>query len=186
MFNRTSLFRIIIQVNASAELDAAADKATAILTERHGEEDITCLTQDAVINSFSAILTALTLALGGIAAISLSVSGIGIMNVMLVSVSERTREIGLLSALGAKKRQVLAVFLAEAIILSSAGGLAGLGAGWIATKVFGHIYPSFPVIPPVWAVVAAITVSIGVGGLFGVIPAIRATRLDPSRALAGR
>ena len=186
MFNVTSLFRIIIQVSASSELDAVSERASAILTERHSEEDITCLTQDAVIDSFSSILTALTLALGGIAAISLSVSGIGIMNVMLVSVSERTSEIGLLRALGVKKHQVLAVFLAEAIILSTAGGPAGQGAGWLAAKMFTQIYPSFPVVPPVWAVVSAITVSVGVGGVFGVIPAINATRLDPSQALAGR
>ena len=99
------------------------------------------ITQDAVVSAFSSILGALTLALGGIAAISLAVAGIGIMNVMLVSVSERTREVGLLKALGAGRRQILAAFLAEAILLSSAGGLLGLALGWAAVLAAGRGLP---------------------------------------------
>ncbi len=114
MLNRSSLFRVLLQVRSPAELERAKTKVTRLLTERHGEEDVTCITQDAVLTAFTSILGALTMALGGIAAISLAVAGVGIMNVMLVSVSERTREIGLLKALGAGRRQILALFLAEA------------------------------------------------------------------------
>ncbi len=129
IFNRTSLFRILIQVHAYSEMDAACDRVVAVLTERHDEEDVTCITQDSVVSALSSIMTALTLALAGIAAISLSVAGIGIMNLMLVSVSERTREVGLLKAVGAGNGQILLVFLAEAVLIAAAGGLLGLAVG---------------------------------------------------------
>lgn len=186
MFDRRSLFRIFIEVRASADLERAKERVTRLLAERHGEEDITVLTQDAVVSTFSQILAALTLALGAIAAISLSVAGIGIMNVMLVSVSERTREVGLLRAVGVRRGQVLAVFLTESALLSAAGGLLGLAAGWGAVRILVRIFPALPASPPVWAVVAALALSLGVGILFGWLPARRAARLDPVAALAGR
>ena len=96
------------------------------------------------MSSFSKILRALTLAVAAIAAISLAVAGIGIMNVMLVAVAERTVEIGLLRALGASRRQVLACFLVEATLLSGAGGVVGLGAGWLGTRVLLRIWPALP------------------------------------------
>jgi putative ABC transport system permease protein len=105
---------------------------------------------------------------------------------MLVAVAERRREIGLLRAVGAGRRQVLAVFLAEAIVLSLLGGLVGLVVGWLAIEVFVRFYPAFPASPPVWAVAASLAVSVVVGVAFGVLPARRATRLDPVEALAGR
>ena len=126
------------------------------------------------------------MALGGIAAISLAVAGLGIMNVMLVSVSERTSEVGLLKALGAGRRQILALFLAEAIILSSAGGLVGLVLGFGAVQALVALFPALPATPPPWAVLAALALSVTVGAVFGVLPARRATRLDPVAALAGR
>src|SRR6185436_7561587 len=135
-----SLFRIMIQVRGGANLEAVKAKVTRLLAERHGEEDVTVLTQDAVVATFSQILGVLTLAVGAIAAISLTVAGIGIMNVMLVSVSERTREVGLLRAVGVGRRQVLAVFLTEAALLSSAGGLFGLAVGWMAIEILVEIY----------------------------------------------
>jgi putative ABC transport system permease protein len=157
-----------------------------VVTERHGEEDVTAITQDAVLGALTSILGALTLALAGIASISLAVAGVGIMNVMLVSVSERTREIGLLKALGAGRRQILAAFLAEAVLISSAGGLLGLLVGWLAVRAFVVLYPALPATPPPWAVAAAFSLSVAVGAAFGVLPARRATRLDPVAALAGR
>ncbi|MFQ5744286.1 MAG: ABC transporter permease [Acidobacteriota bacterium] len=186
MFNRTSLFRILLKLNAASDLDAGERRVREILIDRHGEEDVTLITQDAVVSTFSSILGVLTMALGGIAGISLSVAGIGIMNVMLVSVSERTEEVGLLKAVGVRRGQILAVFLTEAVLLSSAGGLLGLAAGWAAVRLLVQIYPVVPASPPAWAVAAALAVSIGVGVLFGVLPARRATRLDPVAALVRR
>jgi putative ABC transport system permease protein len=136
--------------------------------------------------SFGSILEALTLALAGIASVSLVVAGVGIMNVMLVSVTERRAEIGLLKALGAANAHILRVFLTEAILLSCVGGLVGIVAGYTAVHLFVGYYPSFPATPPVWAVASAIVLAILVGVGFGVWPARRATRLDPVRALTGR
>jgi putative ABC transport system permease protein len=186
MFNRTSLFRILLKTHSSEDMEAACARALEILTERHDEEDVTCITQESIVSSLSSILTVLTLALGGIAAISLSVAGIGIMNVMLVSVSERTEEVGLLKAVGARGRQILAVFLAEAVLLASLGGLVGLALGWIGIRILVSIYPAFPAATPLWATAAALATSLVVGALFGVLPARRAMRLDPVAALAGR
>lgn len=186
MFDRSSLFRIFVEVRAHVDLDIASRQIEDLLAERHGERDVTVLTQDAVVATFSQILTALTLALGAIAAISLAVAGIGIMNVMLVSVSERTREVGLLRAVGVGRRQVLALFLAEAGLLSAAGGLAGLAVGFAAVRVLVGIFPALPAAPPAWAVASALGLALSVGLVFGLLPARRAARLDPVAALAGR
>lgn len=186
MLNRRSLFRLLLQVRTHADLDRAKERVVRLIAERHGEEDVTGITQDAVLGAFTSILGALTLALAGIASVSLAVAGVGIMNVMLVSVSERTREIGLLKALGAGRRQILLAFLAEAVLLSTAGGLLGLLVGWLAVQVLVAIYPALPATPPPWAVVAAFSLSVAVGAGFGVLPARRATRLDPVAALSGR
>ncbi len=186
MLNRSSLFRILIEAHAYADLEVARDGVLGLLIERHGEEDVTVLTQDAVVSTFSAILNTLTLVLAAIAAISLSVAGIGIMNVMLVSVSERTKEIGLLRALGVGTSQVMAVFLAEAALLSAAGALLGLGLGFLLVRVMVGIFPALPAAPPPWAVGLSFGVAVGVGVLFGLLPAKRATKLDPVAALAGR
>jgi len=186
MLNRRSLFRLLLQVRTHADLDRARERVVRLIAERHGEEDVTAITQDAVLGALTSILGALTLALAGIASVSLAVAGVGIMNVMLVSVSERTREIGLLKALGAGRRQILAAFLAEAVLISSTGGLLGLAIGWLAVRGFVALYPALPATPPPWAVAAAFSLSVAVGAVFGVLPARRATRLDPVAALAGR
>jgi len=186
MLNRSGLFRLVIQVRSYGDLGRVKQAVLRLLAERHGEEDVTVITQDAVVSAFSSILGALTLALGGIAGVSLAVAGVGIMNVMLVSVSERSREVGLLKALGAGRGQILAAFLAEAVLISSAGGLLGLALGWAAVLGLVTLYPALPASPPVWAVAAAFSLSVAVGAIFGVLPARRATRLDPVAALAGR
>ncbi len=185
-FDRHSLFRILIEVRSRGEMDAAKAAVLALMKERHRAEDVTVITQDAVLSAFSAILRALTLTLAGIASISLAVAGVGIMNLMLVAVSERRAEIGLLKALGATSRQVLTAFLAEALLLSVAGGLAGFAIGAAAVRILVHVYPEFPATPPAWAVAAALGLSVGVGAAFGLWPAYRATRLDPVGALVRR
>jgi putative ABC transport system permease protein len=186
VFNRSSLFRILVDVRMRQELPLAKRDVEALMQERHRADDVTVITQDALLSAFSSILNVLTLALVGIASVSLAVAGVGIMNVMLVSVTERRAEIGLLKALGARDRQVLAAFLAEAVLLALIGGVAGLAIGAAAIRVFVGIYPSFPASPPAWAVAAALGLSLAVGVGFGVWPARRATRLDPVAALARR
>lgn len=184
LFNRSSLFRVMIKHDARADVEAIRAEVTRVLQHRHdGDEDFTIITQDAVMGAFSQIFAALTAALAGIAAISLSVAGIGIMNVMLVSVSERTHEIGLLKAVGAHPGQILSAFLVEAALLSGFGGLVGLGVAALVIQVAGTLYPGFSFAPPVWATPAAVAVSLGVGMIFGVLPARRATQLDPIAAL---
>lgn len=186
MLNRHSLFRVLVEVNARNDLEVAREGIRAVITARHGEEDVTVITQDAVLSTFGSILDVLTVGLIAIATISLTVAGLGIMNVMLVSVSERTREIGLLRALGAGRHQVLGAFLIEAVLLSTAGGLLGLALGWVLVRVMVRLYPALPASPPAWAVAAAMLVAVGVGVVFGLLPARRATQLDPVAALAGR
>ena len=184
MFNQTSLSRVLIEMRSHDELPAARVAVVSLLKTRHdNEEDVTAVTQESMLATFSRLLGVLTAALTGIAAISLSVAGVGIMNVMLVSVSERTREIGLLKAVGATSGQVLRIFLAEAAMLSVTGGLVGLLLAMALTGVARHLYPDFPMQPPVWASPAALLVSLSVGVLFGVLPARRAARLDPILAL---
>jgi putative ABC transport system permease protein len=186
IFDLSSLFRVMIEVRAFSDLDAVRGRVVDIVTSRHGEEDISCITQESVVAALSRILAALTLALAGIAAISLSVAGLGVMNLMLVSVSERTEEVGLMKALGATRRQVLAVFLAESVLLALAGALLGLALGFSLVQAFVALYPGFPAAPPVWAAAGVFALAVASGAVFGVLPARRATRLDPVAALAGR
>ena len=187
MFNQTGLFRLLVEVRSHDEIGAAEEAVRRVVAERHdGEDDVTILTQDSVLASFGRILAILTAALVGIAAISLTVAGLGIMNVMLVSVAERTREIGLLKALGVTRGQIVSVFLVEAAILSSAGGAAGLVVAFAGAGLLRGLYPSFPVQPPSWSVAAAVLVSASVGLVFGAAPARRAAGLDPIVALARR
>lgn len=183
MFNRTSLFRVMVELAPGADAEETERRVVALLTERHGEEDVTVLSQDSVVSAASGILRALTLAIGAIAGISLAVAGIGILNVMLVSVTERTREVGLLRALGAGRGQVLWVFLIEAALLSTVGGLVGLATGAGLTAIFGQIFPALAGPPPAWAAAAAFLTALSTGVTFGLLPARRAARLDPVEAL---
>jgi putative ABC transport system permease protein len=183
MANRASLTRLLLEIRPGADLDAVKQQVVDLLDDRHGEKDVTVITQEAMMSSLSSILQVLTMVVAGIAAISLTVAGIGIMNVMLVSVSERTGEVGLLKALGATRRQILLIFLLEAVLLSTSGGILGLAIGWLVVEIGTTLYPAVPASPPIWAVYAVIGVSLGTGTLFGVLPAWRAARLDPVLAL---
>jgi putative ABC transport system permease protein len=186
LFDRSSLFRLIVEARSRRELATVQPAVVARLAERHGEEDVTVLTQQAVLSSFDRILRALTLAVGAIAGISLAVAGILIMNVMLVSVSERTAEVGLLKALGAGGGQIRGVFLLEAALLSAAGALAGLLLGWLGVLLLQNLFPKLPSTTPVWAAGTSLLVALASGLLFGVLPASRASRLEPVVALARR
>ena len=154
---------------------------------RHdGEQDVTVITQDAILATFDRLLGALTLGVAGIAAISLAVAGILVMNVMLVSVSQRTAEIGLLKALGATGGRIRLLFLVEASMLSLTGAVAGYVLGQLGAALIRYLYPSFPAYPPDWAVLAGLATALVTGVLFGVLPARRAAKLDPVQALSKR
>jgi len=187
LFNQSGLFRIFIEGTSAQGQETLKKEVVSTITERHkGEEDITLITQDAILAGFSKILTALTLALISIAAISLVVAGIGMMNVMLISVTERTSEIGLLKAVGVTSRQISMVFLGEAVLLSGIGSGLGLIFAQIGVLGLRKAWAFFPMQIPVWAVGAGLGVGIGAGLLFGLLPAWRAARLDPVIALTKR
>ncbi len=187
LFNRASLFRIVVEARSRADMEAVKRFIVETLRERHqGEEDVTVITQDAVLATFDRILNALTYAVGGIAAISLAVAGILIMNVMLVAVSQRTAEIGLLKALGATGRQILVLILAEALLLSALGAAAGLLLGQLGSLMIRHAFPALPAYAPLWSVSASLLVALATGFLFSLLPARRAARLDAVLALSRR
>jgi putative ABC transport system permease protein len=187
LFNTEALFRVLVQADGREAIPRAKRSIVQILAKRHeGEDDVTVITQDAVLATFDRVLYALTLTVAGIAAISLLVAGILIMNVMLISVTQRTAEIGLLKALGAGQGQLLRLFLAEAAMLSLIGALLGLVLALAGIWVLGRAFPDFPIQIPLWALLAALAVGLGTGLGFGVLPARRAARMDPVHALAGR
>ncbi len=187
LFNTQALFRVLIEAKNRDQIVHAKQDAEEIMQRRHGgERDVTVITQDAVLATFDRILRALTLAVGGIAAISLSVAGVLIMNVMLIAVAQRTQEIGLLKALGAPPGQIRRLFFAEAALLSLVGSVVGLVLGEAGSAVIGQVYPTLPVVAPWWAVLAAVGTALLTGILFSVWPARRAARLDAVTALARR
>ena len=187
MFNSNTLFRILIEAHGRESIELAKIQVTDILKLRHeGEQDVTVITQDAVLATFDRLLGALTLGVAGIAAISLAVAGILVMNVMLVSVTQRTAEIGLLKALGATSGAIRRVFLTEATMLSLTGALVGYGLGQLGAAVIRQLYPTIPAYPPDWAVLAGLGTALVTGILFGVLPARRAARMDPVQALSKR
>jgi putative ABC transport system permease protein len=187
MFNTNTLFRVLIEARNRELIELAKQQARDIIKARHeGEEDVTIITQDAVLATFDRLLGTLTLGVAGIAAISLAVAGILVMNVMLVSVAQRTPEIGLLKALGASSGAVRNAFLTEAAMLSAAGAVLGFALGLLGAWIIRSLYPALPAYPPDWAVIAALGTALVTGVLFGVLPARRAAALDPVLALAKR
>lgn len=187
LFNTQNLLRILVEAKSREEIERARKETEEILFKQHGgERDVTVVTQDAVVATFDRILNTLTMAVGGIAAISLAVAGVLIMNVMLIAVSQRTQEIGLLKALGAPPAQIRRLFFAEAVLLSLVGSVAGLLLGKFGSFVIGQLYPVLPVTTPWWAIAAAFSTALGTGILFSVWPARRAAQLDPVTALARR
>ena len=187
LFNSNTLFRILVEARSREAIPEAKEQVMEILKQRHrGEEDVTVITQDAVLATFDKLLGALTLGVAGIAAISLAVAGILVMNVMLVAVTQRTGEIGLLKALGATARTIRLAFLAEAAMLSAVGAVVGYLLGQLGAFALRQAFPVFPAYPPDWAVIAGLSTALVTGLLFGVMPARRAARLDPVQALMKR
>jgi putative ABC transport system permease protein len=187
MFNQSSLFRVMVQAIDPSAIPAVMKQTRDVLLERHDrDEDFTLITQDAMLKTFGRIIDSLTMALAGIAAISLAVAGIGIMNVMLVSVSERTTEVGLLKALGARRKQILSVFMMEALSLSVIGALIGIVFGVSITLTAAAFLPSFPIRPNmVWiGIVLLLALLSGTG--FGILPARQAARLQAADAIRGK
>ncbi|HSR20697.1 MAG TPA: ABC transporter permease [Anaerolineales bacterium] len=182
---------IFIQAVDFQAVPDAAEEVAQILRTRHrtpvGADDFTVFTQESILSTIQNVTGVLTIFLGGIAAISLLVGGIGIMNIMLVSVTERTREIGLRKALGARRRDILVQFIAESSLLSLIGGLVGILLGWLISFAVGRVAAAtgneFIPIVGFDAVLLATLFSAAVGLFFGIYPANRAASLEPVEAL---
>lgn len=187
--NRLDL--ILVQVVSAEQVSQATEEVSEILRARHrtniGEDDFTIFSQEDFVDIAKTITGVLTIFLGGIAGISLLVGGIGIMNIMLVSVTERTREIGLRKALGARKKDILIQFLTESSLLSLMGGIVGIGLGWLIAFIVGRIAVAndTPFSPQISldAILLATIFSTAVGLFFGLYPANRAANLEPVEAL---
>jgi putative ABC transport system permease protein len=179
---------ILMQAAAPDRMDDVKSDSTGALRDTHNisyrdEDDFTILSQNDLLATFGQISAAITLFLGAIAGISLLVGGIGIMNIMLVTVTERTREIGLRKAVGAKRRDILTQFLIEAMTLSVLGGLIGLGLGAAGSQAVAGFQPDLPVNVTWGNVLLATGFSAAIGLFFGMYPAIRASALNPIDAL---
>ncbi len=184
LYSTEALLEILMNTRRESDLKPAKEEVKAILMQRRdGTEDFTVNDQGDMLSILSTLLNALTYALAGIAGISLLVGGIGIMNIMLVSVSERTREIGIRKAVGAKRRHVLAQFIIESVVLSSIGGLVGVALGIAVGQAAVAIWEDLPLKISLWTVGVAFGFSFLVGVFFGVYPARRASQLDPIEAL---
>ncbi len=189
--NRDQVDILLVQATSAEMVPQAADEVASILQSRHrtaiGADDFTIYSQQDLLSTAATITNVLTIFLGGIAAISLLVGGIGIMNIMLVSVTERTREIGLRKALGARKRDILIQFLAESSLLSLFGGIIGILLGWLISYIVEQVAlasgtPFYPRIG-LDSVLLATLFSAAVGLFFGIYPASRAANLEPVEAL---
>jgi putative ABC transport system permease protein len=170
---------ILVKVTNPSDVDLVRAQITRFLAPRFGNQ-ITVFSQDQTLGIFNQLLGTLTVMLAGIAGISLLVGGIGIMNIMLVSVSERTREIGIRKAVGARTYDILSQFVIEAVMLSVSGGVIGILIGALGALALSPVVPTQ--ITP-WAVAIAFFFSAGVGVFFGVYPAWKASGLDPIEAL---
>lgn len=185
IFNRRDLMEINVVFSSMASSDAVEAGIRRILKERHrGEEDFTVTTQTEMLDTLNDILKVINYAVGGIAAISLLVGSIGILTMMWIAVNERTREIGLAKALGATERQILVIFLAEAALLSTVGGVLGLLVSSAISFSLHLFVPGLPLSTPLPFILLALGVSFAVGVASGVLPARRAALLDPVEALA--
>ena len=170
------------------KMDQAKDEVTEILRRRRkvkpaDPDNFGVSSAESVIGQFRQVISTVALVMVVISSIGLLVGGIGVMNIMLVSVTERTREIGVRKAIGARRRDIIWQFLLEAMTLTASGGVMGILAGWLLSLAIRTFVPSLPSTVPVWSVVAGFTVATSIGLFFGMWPALKASRLDPIAAL---
>lgn len=183
MFNRESVMEVDILYAPDTDSASLSRSIRTVLTSRHGSEDFTIITQDQMLETLGSILNVLTLAVGALGAISLLVGGIGILTIMTIAITERTPEIGLLRAVGARRREILTLFISEAIVLASIGGSVGLVLGAGGAWLLGMAVPALPTHTPWGYAVAAELVAAAIGLAAGVAPAYKAANLDPVAAL---
>lgn len=179
-FNPGGISYAYAEVSSTADITAAKAEMEEILGRVKNDDDFSVVDQRELLSTITSILGVLTIALGGIAAISLLVGGIGIMNIMLVSVSERTREIGLRKAVGATPKVIRTQFLIEAIIISFSGGIIGIVLGELGSLGISRFFPAYVTL---WSIILAFGVSALVGVVFGLAPAYKASKLNPIEAL---
>jgi len=184
VFNVEGLFRVMLKVRDNYRIEEVKSKLSERMQELHeGEQDVTIVSPDAMLGTLDEILQALTLGVAGIAAISLVVAGILIMNVTLMSVKQRTAEIGLLKAIGAPAAQVRTLFLAEAGLIATAGALLGMLVGRLLVALGRQLFPAIPFATPGWAIWAGLGLAVGTALIFAWLPAQQAARLEPVDAL---
>jgi putative ABC transport system permease protein len=184
VFNIHGLFRVMMKVRENYQIEEVKSRISDRMQELHdGELDVTVVSPDAMLSTFDDILQVLTLGVAGIAAISLVVAGILVMNVTLMSVKQRTAEIGLLKAIGAPAAQVRTLFLTEAALIATAGAMLGLLAGSLLVAAGRQLYPSIPFATPGWAMWAALGLAVGTALIFAWLPAQQAAQLEPIDAL---
>ena len=184
VFNIHGLFRVMMKIRDNYQVEEVKSQIAKRMQELHeGEQDVTIISPDAMLSTFDDILQALTLGVAGIAAISLVVAGILVMNVTLMSVKQRTAEIGLLKAVGAPAAQVRTLFLTEAALIASAGALLGMLVGLLLVAAGRKLYPAVPFATPAWALWAALGLAIGTALLFAWLPAQQAASMEPVDAL---
>jgi putative ABC transport system permease protein len=184
VFNIHGLFRVMLKVRENYRVEEVKTNISRRMQELHeGEQDVTVVSPDAMLSTFDDILQALTLGVAGIAGISLVVAGILVMNVTLMSVKQRTAEIGLLKAIGAPAAQVRTLFLTEATLIATAGALLGMLVGRLLVATGRYFYPSIPFATPGWAMWAGLGLAVGTALLFAWLPAQQAARLEPVEAL---
>ncbi len=186
LFNTQALFRVLLEVQERTDEARLRERLRDLIRQRHdGEDDITIVSQESMLAALNNILTTLTLAVAAIAAISLLVAGILIMNISLISVSQRRAEIGLLKAIGASGNQVRRLFLGESLLLVCGGSALGVGLAYAAVFAVRQVWPALPLMPPWWAAPAAAITALLSGLVFSWAPAGRAARLDPVLAMRG-
>jgi len=194
VYGTENMRRLVLafQMQEGADLDQVKTQVRDVLRSRHNlkkddKDDFQILAQEELLETFSKVLGYITAILGGVVAVALLVGGIGIMNIMLVSVTERTREIGIRKSIGARRRDVLVQFLIEAIVLSGFGGLVGVAGGFLLAMLARLIisrWVTFPAVhTPLWAIFGAFTFCAILGVIFGIYPAAKASKLDPIEAL---